>query len=80
MKPFKNWKNIRDAMRKACDEIVEVVAVEECLIKGPGRDSEEDVYTRLASQTGCEGKGCIPFLGKLFEVYVYSGLFKLLRT
>jgi hypothetical protein len=50
-KPFRNWKNVRDTMSKAVEDIAESPAVESVLAKAP-----------CPSMIGC--RGCIPFLGK----------------
>lgn len=49
-KPFRNWKNVRDCMTKATEEVAESFAVESILtnsLKGVDHTN-----------------GCIPFLGK----------------
>ncbi|KAF7729160.1 hypothetical protein EC973_004928 [Apophysomyces ossiformis] len=51
-KPFRNWKNIRDAMTKATEDVAESSAVE-CVLT----QSKADPVVR-------QTKGCIPFLGR----------------
>lgn len=48
-KPFRNWKNIRDYMTKATEDIAESFAVESILTKSLSRPDHNN--------------GCIPFLG-----------------
>jgi hypothetical protein len=49
-KPFRNWKNIRDYMTKATEDVAESFAV-------------ENILTRTSSEPE-HPNGCIPFLGK----------------
>ncbi|KAI8097061.1 ras guanine nucleotide exchange factor domain-containing protein [Halteromyces radiatus] len=58
-KPFRNWKNVRDAMTKAIHEIAESSAVESVLTKDIFDDDNVD--------------GCIPFLGKI--VFINNDFF-----
>ncbi|RCH79880.1 Guanine nucleotide exchange factor lte1, partial [Rhizopus stolonifer] len=56
-KPFRNWKNVRDCMTEAVEEIAESFAVESVLTK---------------SQTTLDHKqGCIPFLGLYLSDLVF---------
>lgn len=56
-KPFRNWKNVRDCMTKATEEIAESYAVESVLT----RSLEEFDTTQ----------GCIPFLGLYLSDLVF---------
>ncbi|CEP10685.1 hypothetical protein [Parasitella parasitica] len=56
-KPFKNWKNIRDCMTKATDEVAESFAVESVLTK--------------SLKSFDSANGCIPFLGLYLSDLVF---------
>ncbi|KAI8334393.1 ras guanine nucleotide exchange factor domain-containing protein [Chlamydoabsidia padenii] len=56
-KPFRNWKNVRDAMSKAVEDIAESPAVESVLI-----NKSESIHRR----------GCIPFLGLYLSDLVFN--------
>ncbi|KAG0165787.1 hypothetical protein DFQ30_007997 [Apophysomyces sp. BC1015] len=59
-KPFRNWKNIRDAMTKATEDVAESSAVE-CVLT----QSRADPVVR-------QTKGCIPFLGLYLSDLVFN--------
>lgn len=59
-KPFRNWKNVRDTMSKAVEDIAESPAVESVLAKVP-----------CISMIGC--RGCIPFLGRSDKEAIIRG-------
>jgi hypothetical protein len=52
-KPFRNWKNVRDCMTKATEEVAETSAVESVLTNSQVDFKDLDTT-----------HGCIPFLGK----------------
>ncbi|KAI8356764.1 ras guanine nucleotide exchange factor domain-containing protein [Choanephora cucurbitarum] len=54
-KPFRNWKNVRDRMTEAVEEIAEPFAV-------------ESVLTKSQAELDSTAQGCIPFLGKLKDM------------
>lgn len=56
-KPFRNWKNVRDCMTKATEEIAESFAV-------------ESILTESRQYEG-HGNGCIPFLGLYLSDLVF---------
>ncbi|ORZ05985.1 ras guanine nucleotide exchange factor domain-containing protein [Absidia repens] len=60
-KPFRNWKNVRDAMSKATEDIAESSAVESVLTK------------ETASEASIKSmRGCIPFLGLYLSDLVFN--------
>lgn len=60
-KPFRNWKNVREAMSKAIENIAESSAVESVLTS-----SQTD-----PRELGCV-RGCIPFLGLYLSDLVFN--------
>ncbi|KAI7862818.1 ras guanine nucleotide exchange factor domain-containing protein [Spinellus fusiger] len=60
-KPFRNWKNVRDVMTRATEDVSESSAVESILTK-----SQVDPSHALS------GRGCIPFLGLYLSDLVFN--------
>ncbi|KAL0095249.1 ras guanine nucleotide exchange factor domain-containing protein, partial [Phycomyces blakesleeanus] len=60
-KPFRNWKNVRDCMTRATEDVAESSAVESILTQ-----SETDPGHTLS------GRGCIPFLGLYLSDLVFN--------
>jgi hypothetical protein len=56
-KPFRNWKNVRECMTEARDQVSESFAVE-CVLTHSLKDFDHV-------------NGCIPFLGKQQSFYYY---------
>ncbi|KAI9317885.1 ras guanine nucleotide exchange factor domain-containing protein [Dichotomocladium elegans] len=82
-KPFKNWKNVREAMIQAIENIAESSAVEEILTASrrqhpsmPGRDftTANSSYSGGGggSSSSSSNEGCIPFLGLYLSDLVYN--------
>ncbi|KAI8329588.1 ras guanine nucleotide exchange factor domain-containing protein [Blakeslea trispora] len=57
-KPFRNWKNVRDRMTEAVEEIAEPFAV-------------ESVLTQSQAKLDSATQGCIPFLGLYLSDLVF---------
>ncbi|KAI9263603.1 ras guanine nucleotide exchange factor domain-containing protein [Helicostylum pulchrum] len=57
-KPFRNWKNVRDCMTKATEEVAESFAV-------------ETILTNSLKQSDHQSTGCIPFLGLYLSDLVF---------
>ncbi|CAO3630048.1 unnamed protein product [Cunninghamella blakesleeana] len=75
-KPFRNWKNIRDEMTKAIEDISESSAVDSILIKKKQiHNSSTDAISSPIPFLSCSPgsiSGCIPFLGLYLSDLVFN--------
>jgi hypothetical protein len=70
-KPFRNWKNVRDYMTKATEEVAESFAVESVLTDSLNQVTKEGGGARKSSGDEGQGQGCIPFLGLYLSDLVF---------
>lgn len=68
-KPFRNWKNVRDYMTKATEEVAESFAVESVLTGSLVQQEEEKKKKKKHGEEGQQG--CIPFLGLYLSDLVF---------